>query len=162
MELSSAVEGALDSVRPAAEAKGVRLEYMLDPNAGVISGDPHRLQQIVWNLLSNAVKFTPAGGLVRVNLDRLDGEVKLTVRDTGKGISPQFLPYVFDRFRQAEIMISRTSGGLGLGLSIARHLVELHGGVIEASSEGEGCGATFTVTFPFRESLPVIAVQNVS
>ena len=162
VELSSAVEGALDSVRPAAEAKGVRLEYMLDPNAGVISGDPHRLQQIVWNLLSNAVKFTPAGGLVRVNLDRLDGEVKLTVRDTGKGISPQFLPYVFDRFRQAEIMISRTSGGLGLGLSIARHLVELHGGVIEASSEGEGCGATFTVTFPFRESLPVIAVQNVS
>ncbi|PYS00445.1 MAG: histidine kinase [Acidobacteria bacterium] len=162
VELSSAVEGALDSVRPAAEAKGVRLEYMLDPNAGVISGDPHRLQQIVWNLLSNAVKFTPSGGLVRVNLDRLDGEVKLTVRDTGKGISPQFLPYVFDRFRQAEIMISRTSGGLGLGLSIARHLVELHGGVIEASSEGEGCGATFTVTFPFRESLPVIAVQNVS
>ncbi len=162
VELSSAVEGALDSVRPAAEAKGVRLEYMLDPNAGVISGDPHRLQQIVWNLLSNAVKFTPSGGLVRVNLDRLDGEVRLTVRDTGKGISPQFLPYVFDRFRQAEIMISRTSGGLGLGLSIARHLVELHGGVIEASSEGEGCGATFTVTFPFRESLPVIAVQNVS
>ena len=162
VELSSAILAALDSVRPAAEAKGVRLECVLDPDAGVISGDPHRLQQIVWNLLSNAVKFTPSGGLVRIDLEHIEGEVKLTVRDTGRGISPQFLPYVFDRFRQAEIMISRTSGGLGLGLSIARHLVELHGGVIEAGSEGEGCGATFTVTFPFRESVSLIAVQNAS
>src|SRR5207245_3328834 len=99
---------------------------------------------------------------VRVHLERADSNVKLTVRDTGKGISPHFLPYVFDRFRQAETMISRTAGGLGLGLSIARHLVELHGGVIEASSEGEGRGSTFTVTFPLREVVPITAVQNAS
>lgn len=160
--LSSAVEAALDSVRPTAEAKGVRLEYELAPDTVPISGDPHRLQQIVWNLLSNALKFTPSGGLVRLKMEHTRDEAKLTVTDTGKGISPQFLPYVFDRFRQAETMSSRTASGLGLGLSIARHLVELHGGVIEASSEGEGRGATFTVTFPSREAVPVTAVQNAS
>jgi len=159
VEIASAVDAALDSVRPTADVKGVKLECTINGDAGIISGDPHRLQQIVWNLLSNAVKFTPSGGLVRVQLERADSNVKLTVRDTGKGISPHFLPYVFDRFRQAETMISRTAGGLGLGLSIARHLVELHGGVIEASSEGEGRGATFTVTFPFRET-PVVGIQN--
>jgi PAS domain S-box-containing protein len=162
VELSSAVEAALDSVRPAAEAKGVTLDCKLDDEAGIISGDPRRLQQVVWNLLSNAVKFTPGGGVVRVKLDRIDTQVQLTVSDTGKGISPQFLPFVFDRFRQAETMISRTSTGLGLGLSIARHLVELHGGLIEARSEGEGRGATFTVTFPFREAVPARAIQNAS
>lgn len=161
VELGAAVEAALDSVRPTADAKGVKLEYDLD-GAGTISGDPHRLQQIVWNLLSNAVKFTPSGGQVGIKLAHAGTEMKLTVTDTGKGISPHFLPYVFDRFRQGEAMASRTSGGLGLGLSIARHLVELHGGVIEASSEGEGRGATFTVTFPFKESFPVTAVQNAS
>ena len=155
--LSAAVEAALDSVKPAADAKDVRLECHLAPDCGLIMGDAHRLQQIVWNLLSNAVKFTPSGGQVKVTLRRLDSEIKLTVSDTGKGISPHFLPYVFERFRQAETMVSRTSTGLGLGLSIARHLVELHGGVIEASSEGEGQGATFTVTFPFREIFPVAA-----
>jgi PAS domain S-box-containing protein len=155
--LPGAVEAALDSVKPAADAKDVKLECALDPDCGLILGDPHRLQQIVWNLLSNAVKFTPAGGLVQVSLKRVGSEIKLTVNDTGKGISSHFLPYVFDRFRQAETMVSRTSTGLGLGLSIARHLVELHGGVIEASSEGEGRGATFTVTFPYREVLPVAA-----
>jgi len=162
VELPAAVEAALDSVRPAAEAKGVRLEYSADAQGGVISGDPHRLQQIVWNLLSNAVKFTPSGGLVRIVLERLDSHLKLTVQDTGKGINAQFLPYVFDRFRQAETMVSRTASGLGLGLSIARHLVELHGGFIEAHSDGEGRGATFTITFPYRESLPVMAIQNAS
>ena len=162
VELSSAVDAALDSVRPAADAKGVRLEYALKPGPGMISGDPHRLQQIVWNLLSNAVKFTPAGGMVKIKLERMESEVKLRITDTGKGIKPEFLPYVFDRFRQAEAMISRTSGGLGLGLSIARHLVELHGGLIEATSEGEGQGATFTVTFPLRESVSISAVQNAS
>jgi len=162
VELAAAVEAALDSVRPAAEAKGVRIEYIPDPHTGIISGDPHRLQQIVWNLLSNAVKFTPSGGLVRVALERVDSDLKLTVQDTGKGISPQFLPYVFDRFRQAETMISRTSTGLGLGLSIARHLVELHGGLIEAHSKGEGCGAMFTISFPYREYLPALAIQNAS
>jgi PAS domain S-box-containing protein len=162
VRLSSAVEAALDSVRPTAEAKGVRVECELAPDTGPISGDPHRLQQIVWNLLSNALKFTPSGGLVRLKLEYTGGEAKLTVSDTGKGISAQFLPYVFDRFRQAETMSSRTASGLGLGLSIARHLVELHGGVIEASSEGEGRGATFTVTFPLREAASVTAVQNAS
>jgi signal transduction histidine kinase len=129
---------------------------------GIIAGDHHRLQQIVWNLLSNAVKFTPAGGTVRIRLEYVRSEAKLTVVDTGRGISPQFLPYVFERFRQAETMASRTAGGLGLGLSIARHLVELHGGVIEATSEGEGRGATFTVTFPLREGISAAAVENVS
>ncbi len=162
VRLSSAVEAALDSVRPAADAKGVRLEFELASNTGSISGDPHRLQQIVWNLLSNAVKFTPSGGSVRLKLEYAEGQARLTVTDTGKGISPQFLPYVFDRFRQAETMSSRTASGLGLGLSIARHLVELHGGVIEASSEGEGRGATFSVTLPMREIIPVTAVQNAS
>jgi signal transduction histidine kinase len=157
VELASAVEAALDSVKPAADAKDVRLEYTLEQDSGLIMGDSHRLQQIVWNLLSNAVKFTPSGGLVRINLRRGDSEIRLTVTDTGKGISPQFLPYVFERFRQAETMVSRTSTGLGLGLSIARHLVELHGGIIEASSEGEGRGSTFTVTFPFREVIPATA-----
>jgi len=161
IRLSDAVEAALDSVRPTADAKGVRLECDLTPDRGFISGDQHRLQQIVWNLLSNAVKFTPAGGVVRVQLEYRNAEAKLIVRDTGRGISPQFLPYVFDRFRQAETMVSRTAGGLGLGLSIARHLVELHAGVIEASSEGEGRGATFTVTLPLREISTAI-VQNAS
>jgi PAS domain S-box-containing protein len=155
--LPAAVEAALDSVKPAADAKDVRMECHLEPDCGLIMGDAHRLQQIVWNLLSNAVKFTPPGGHVKVTLRRVDAEIKLTVNDTGRGISPHFLPYVFERFRQAETMVNRTSTGLGLGLSIARHLVELHGGVIEASSEGEGRGATFTVTFPFREIFPVAA-----
>ena len=161
IRLSDAVEAALDSVRPTADAKGVRMECDLMPDRGFISGDQHRLQQIVWNLLSNAVKFTPAEGVVRVQLEYKDAQAKLTVSDTGRGISAQFLPYVFDRFRQAETMVSRTAGGLGLGLSIARHLVELHAGVIEASSEGEGRGATFTVTLPLREISTAI-VQNAS
>jgi signal transduction histidine kinase len=161
VRLSEAVEAALDSVRPAAEAKGVRLECTI-MDGGTILGDPHRLQQIVWNLLSNGVKFTPSGGKVRIALEHIGGEAKLTVTDTGRGISPKFLPYVFDRFRQAETMASRTAGGLGLGLSIARHLVELHGGLIDAASEGEGRGATFTVIFPLREAISAAAIENVS
>jgi PAS domain S-box-containing protein len=161
VNLPEAVEAALDSVRPTAAAKGVRLESDLELAGGAISGDHRRLQQIVWNLLSNAVKFTPASGLVRVKLQYTESEARLTVSDTGKGISPNFLPFVFDRFRQAETMVSRTASGLGLGLSIARHLVELHGGMIEASSEGEGQGATFTVTFPLRENITA-AIQNAS
>jgi PAS domain S-box-containing protein len=162
VRLSEALEAALDSVRPTAEAKGVRLDCHISQDRGVIAGDQHRLQQIVWNLLSNAVKFTPAAGQVRIKLDYTEAEAKLTVSDTGRGISSHFLPYVFDRFRQAETMSSRTAGGLGLGLSIARHLVELHGGIIEATSEGEGRGATFTVTFPLRETITAAAVENVS
>jgi signal transduction histidine kinase len=162
VRLAEAVEAALDSVRPTADAKGVRIESEFCSDGGPISGDQHRLQQIVWNLLSNAVKFTPASGVVRVKLGYSGSEAKLIVSDTGKGISSSFLPFVFDRFRQAETMVSRTASGLGLGLSIARHLVELHGGMIEASSEGEGRGATFTVTFPLRETVPTAAVQNAS
>ncbi len=160
--LSSAVEAALDSVRPTADAKGVRLECELETQSAPISGDAHRLQQIVWNILSNAVKFTSSGGIVRILLESRECEARLIVSDTGKGISPQFLPYVFDRFRQGETMVVRTATGLGLGLSIARHLVELHGGVIEAGSEGEGRGATFTVTLPLRDNFPTAAVQNAS
>jgi PAS domain S-box-containing protein len=162
VRFSEAVEAALDSVRPMAEAKGVRLEYEIGTEKSFISGDQHRLQQIVWNLLSNAVKFTPASGLVQVDLRYTETEARLTVADSGRGISSKFLPYVFDRFRQAETMVSRTAGGLGLGLSIARHLVELHGGVIEASSEGEGRGATFSVTLPLREDISNAAIQNAS
>ena len=162
VRLSEAIEAALDAVRPTADAKGVRLECDLLPDRGIISGDQHRLQQIVWNLLSNAVKFTPAAGVVRLKLEYNDLEARITVSDTGRGITPQFLPFVFDRFRQAETMVSRTAGGLGLGLSIARHLVELHGGLIEASSEGEGRGATFTVTLPLRDTISSAIVQNAS
>jgi PAS domain S-box-containing protein len=162
VHLSDPVEAALESVRPAAEAKGVRLTCSVMPNGNMISGDPRRLQQIVWNLLSNAVKFTPSGGTVQLKLEYARSEAKLTVTDSGRGISARFLPYVFDRFRQAETMPSRTTGGLGLGLSIARHLVELHGGFIEAASEGEGRGATFTVTFPLRETFSAAAVENAS
>jgi PAS domain S-box-containing protein len=162
VRLSDAVEAALDSVKPAAEAKGVRIEISVSEGGGLISGDPQRLQQVVWNLLSNAVKFTPGGGCVRVRLKYSDNDATLTIADTGRGIPALFLPYVFDRFRQAETMSNRTSGGLGLGLSIARHLVELHGGVIEASSEGEGRGATFTVTLPLPHRVSAAAVENAS
>src|SRR5262249_23634150 len=141
---------------------GVRLESTIEREGGMVAGDQHRLQQIVWNLLSNAVKFTATAGIVRINLHYTPAEARLSVKDNGKGISPKFLPYVFDRFRQAETMARRTAGGLGLGLSITRHLVELHGGLIEASSEGEGLGATFTVTLPLRGAASPPQVENAS
>jgi PAS domain S-box-containing protein len=148
VELEAVVEAAADSVRPAAQARGVRLEVGLDWRGGRVAGDPDRLQQVVWNLLSNAVKFTPGGGRVDVTLTAADGHAEIRVADTGQGIPPEFLPYVFDRFRQADQQITREHGGLGLGLSIVRHLVELHGGTIRAESEGEGRGATFVVSLP--------------
>jgi PAS domain S-box-containing protein len=148
VDLVPAIGAALDAVRPPAEAKGVELASAVDTAVGVIRGDPDRLQQVVWNLLSNAIKFTPAGGRVEVRLARVDGEAELSVSDTGEGIRPGFLPYVFDRFRQADSTSTRAHGGLGLGLSIARHLVELQGGRIEAHSRGIGRGATFTVRLP--------------
>lgn len=154
---ASAIETALESVRPMAEAKGVRLLDLLDPNAGPVSGDAGRLQQIVWNLLSNAIKFTPKGGRVEVRLERINSHIEITVSDTGDGISPEFLPYVFDRFRQADASSARTSGGLGLGLAIVRHLVELHGGVVKVESPGIGKGAVFTVRLPLR---PVTARKD--
>lgn len=142
------IQAAVDAVRPAADAKGIRLELMLDPLAGPVSGDPSRLQQVIWNLLSNAVKFTPRGGKVQVVLERVNSHLEISVADTGSGISPEFLPHVFERFRQADASTTRSHGGLGLGLSIAKHLVELHGGNIRAESPGAGLGATFTVVLP--------------
>lgn len=149
VDLIYIINAAIDSIRPTAEAKGIRLQMMLDPAAGPISGDADRLQQIVWNLLTNAVKFTPKGGRIQVKVQRVNSHVEIVVSDSGVGISKEFLPYVFDRFRQADASITRTHGGLGLGLSIVRQLVDLHGGSVSVQSEGEKKGATFTITLPF-------------
>ena len=148
VELPQIIEAAIDSIRPAAEARGIRLQVTLDTNSGLVSGDPDRLQQVVWNLLSNAVKFTDKGGRVQVRLERINSHIEITVSDTGRGISPAFLPYVFDRFRQADSSITRMQGGLGLGLAIVRHLIELHGGSVKAYSPGEGQGSTFSLQLP--------------
>jgi len=142
------IESAIESARPAAEAKSIRLQMLLDPQAGPVSGDPNRLQQIVWNLISNAIKFTPKKGRVQLRLERINSSVEISVSDTGQGISPEFLPYVFERFRQSDSTTSRRHGGLGLGLSIVRQLVEMHGGSVSVASPGEGQGATFVVTMP--------------
>ena len=147
-ELREVIEAAAESIRPTAEAKGVRLQILLEPNVGPVFGDQERLQQIVWNLLSNGVKFTRKGGTVQVTLQRINSHVEVVVSDTGVGISADFLPHVFDRFRQADGSTTRTYGGLGLGLAIVRHLVELHGGTTWAESPGEEQGAKFTVRFP--------------
>jgi PAS domain S-box-containing protein len=154
VDLSSVITAAADAARPAAEAKGIRLQILLDPQAEPISGDPDRLQQIVWNMLSNSVKFTPKGGRVQVRLERINSHVEIVISDTGKGIEKEFLPHVFDRFRQSDGSMTRRHGGLGLGLAIVRQLVELHGGQVSVSSEGDGQGATFTV------SLPVLPVRR--
>jgi signal transduction histidine kinase/CheY-like chemotaxis protein len=148
LDLIDVIDAAIDIVRPASDAKGVRIHRVLDSEAGHVSGDPDRLQQVVWNLLSNAVKFTPRGGSVQVRLERVDSHCELAVSDTGEGIAPAFLPYVFDRFSQADKSSTRSHGGLGLGLGIVRHLVELHGGTVQAFSPGEGQGSTFAVHLP--------------
>ncbi|HEY4957702.1 MAG TPA: ATP-binding protein [Caldimonas sp.] len=147
-DVASVVEAAVEAARPSAEAKGISLHTVLDPLAGPVSGDPNRLQQVVWNLLSNAVKFTPRNGKIEVRLERIDSHLEITVRDDGIGIEAHFLPQVFDRFRQADASTTRSQGGLGLGLSIARQLVELHGGSVRASSDGPGHGAAFVVSLP--------------
>src|SRR5689334_9617175 len=149
VDLIYIVNAAIDSIRPAADAKGIQLQSMLDPAVGPISGDADRLQQIVWNLLTNAVKFTPKEGKIQIKVQRVDSHVEIVVSDSGVGISKEFLPYVFDRFRQADASTTRIHGGLGLGLSIVRQLVDLHGGSVSVESEGEGKGATFTITLPF-------------
>ena len=149
VDLISIVNAAIDSIRPAADAKAIRLQALLDPAAGPISGDADRLQQIVWNLLTNAVKFTPKSGRIHVRVQRINSHVEIVVSDSGVGISKEFLPYVFDRFRQADASSTRIHGGLGLGLSIVRQLVDLHGGSVSVQSEGQGKGATFTITLPF-------------
>jgi PAS domain S-box-containing protein len=148
LALTSVVETVVSALRPAAEAKQLQLEPDLDPTAGPVTGDPDRLQQIITNLLSNAIKFTPDGGRVEVRLERVDSHARLTVRDTGAGIRAEDLPYIFERFRQADSTSTRSHSGLGLGLAIVRHLVELHGGAVHAESQGEGQGAAFTVELP--------------
>jgi len=148
VDIGRIVAEAVESVRPSAEAKQVRLHTVLDTRENVIRGDAHRLQQIMWNLLSNAIKFTPKGGRVHVAISRVNSHVEITVHDTGQGIQREFLPHVFERFRQADSSTVRSHGGLGLGLAIVRHLTELHGGTATATSPGEGQGATFTVLLP--------------
>ncbi len=151
-ELHPVIEAAAESIRPTAAAKAVRLQVLLDAYVGPVFGDRERLQQVLWNLLSNAVKFTPGGGFVKVSLHRVNSHAEITVNDSGEGIKPDFLPHVFDRFRQADGSTTRTYGGLGLGLAIVRHLVELHGGKVRAESAGEGQGATFIVKIPLMLS----------
>ena len=153
----SPVEAAVEALRPAAEAKSIRIQKIIDTSVGAISGDPERLQQIVWNLLSNAVKFTAKGGRIQVRLERINSHIEIIVSDTGIGIKPEFLPFVFERFRQGDPAPTRSHGGLGLGLAIVRHLVELHGGEVHADSHGEGQGATFTVKLPI---IPVYQRQE--
>jgi len=148
VELAETIEAAIDSVSPAAEAKNIEIHREFSPSPVVISGDPTRLQQVVWNLLSNAAKFTPEGGKITVSLRRSKSQAEIVVSDTGEGISSEFLPFVFERFRQADSSTARIHSGLGLGLSIVRHLVESHGGTVSADSPGEGQGATFTVRLP--------------
>ncbi len=154
IELSAVVEAAAESVLPAAKAKDIRVQRVLDYGSSLISGDPDRLQQVVWNLLSNAIKFTPKGGRVQIRLERVNSYIEIIVTDTGMGIPATLLPHVFDRFRQADSTSTRQYGGLGLGLAIVRHLVEMHGGTVEVESAGEGLGSTFTV------KLPLIAVRS--
>jgi signal transduction histidine kinase len=148
LKLIPVIGAAVETVCPAAEAKGIHLNALLDPAAETVSGDAERLQQVVWNLLSNAVKFAPKGGRIEVRLERADTHVEIVVADNGQGIKPEFPPYVFEHFRQEEGGTSRQQGGLGLGLAIVRRIVELHGGTVRAASEGLGKGATFTVALP--------------
>jgi PAS domain S-box-containing protein len=169
VNLAPLIEKAMDVVRPAADAKGIALEADLDREADQITGDPDRLQQVVWNLLSNAVKFTKDGGHVEVRLGRVDPYIQISVSDTGCGISAEFMPYLFERYRQADASGARRKGGLGLGLTLVRQLVEMHGGSVTAESDGEGKGATFIVKLPVRaiytaeaERQPLAAIQTKS
>jgi signal transduction histidine kinase/ActR/RegA family two-component response regulator len=148
LDVGAVLDATLESVRPAAAAKGLHLEAIKLPIAQPVLGDAARLQQVLWNLLSNAVKFTPEGGVVAVRMETTGTHLAVEVSDTGRGIDPAFLPHMFERFRQADSSTTRREGGLGLGLAIVRHLVELHGGTVEASSAGEGLGATFRVQLP--------------
>jgi signal transduction histidine kinase len=146
--VADVIHGAVDAIAAAANAKGVRLDTVVEPNVGTVSADPERLQQIVWNLLSNAVKFTPKDGLVSLSVTRRSSALHVTVSETGAGIDPALLPYVFDRFRLGASGHAKSHGGLGLGLAIVRNLVELHGGTVSAYSDGVGRGATFEVLLP--------------
>ncbi|MGH7300902.1 MAG: ATP-binding protein, partial [Candidatus Rokuibacteriota bacterium] len=154
VDLAAVINTALDSVRLAAEAKAIQLAVILDPSARHLTGDASRLQQVVWNLLANAIKFTSSGGRVEVRLEPAGGQAQITVTDTGEGVAAEFLPFIFDRFRQGDSTITRRHGGLGLGLAIVRHLVELHEGTVKAQSAGEGYGTTFIIRLPRAEAVP--------
>jgi PAS domain S-box-containing protein len=156
VDLLAVIENALETVRPSAAAREIRLQPALDPRAGPVSGDPSRLQQVFWNLLSNAIKFTPKGGRVQILLERVNSHVEVSVTDTGVGINPEFLPRLFERFSQADSSTTRHHGGLGIGLAIVKQLVELHGGMVRAKSAGEGQGATFIVTLPLTVVHPAL------
>jgi CheY-like chemotaxis protein len=157
VELPELIDNTIESIRPAADARSLRIERIVDPLAGPVSGDPSRLQQVLWNLLTNAIKFTPKGGKIQVVLERVNSHVELSVMDSGDGIDQEFLPYLFERFSQSDASTTRKHGGLGLGLSIVKTLVELHGGAIRATSDGAGKGSTFVIHLPLRASK---AVQN--
>ena len=165
LDVATVINATLDSIRPTAQAKGIELSAELDAT-GSVRGDPNRLQQVLWNLLTNAVKFTPKDGRIDVKLARVNSHLEITVTDTGDGIAPEFLPHVFDRFRQADNSSARRYGGLGLGLSIVKQLVELHGGSISANSAGRGHGATFRISLPIAptddRSVPAIAQENLA
>jgi two-component system CheB/CheR fusion protein len=160
IDLSTVIDAAIDVVRPAIDAKGLQLKTNLAEFGPSIFGDERRLQQALWNLLSNAVKFTPAGGLIEIHLEYTDFHARVVVKDTGNGIDPELLPHVFERFRQGHQSRSAKHGGLGLGLSIAHHLVELHGGTIEVSSGGEGQGAEFIIRLPLENAIERLMVEQ--
>jgi signal transduction histidine kinase/ActR/RegA family two-component response regulator len=155
--VTDVVLAAIETLEPALDARNLRLEKSLDRDAGQIVADPDRVQQIIWNLLSNAIKFTPEGGSIQIRTARMDGTVEIAVRDSGIGIAPEFIPFIFERFHQADVGTRRRFGGLGLGLAIVRHLVELHGGTVAVESRGEGSGATFRVMLPIRAVAPQAA-----
>jgi len=162
LDIASVTRAAINVVQPAADAKSITLDYYAEPGLGAISADSARLQQIIWNLLSNAVKFTPNGGNISVRVEQNESDARVIVKDSGQGIDPEFLPRVFDRFRQADSSTTRSFGGLGLGLAIVRHLVELHGGTVSAQSDGVNKGATFSATFPLLSErlAPVTTIHS--
>ena len=162
LHVAAVLEAALDTVRPAATAKGVHLEAVVDPGAGAMMGDPARLQQVVWNLVMNAVKFTPKGGRVTAQLRRVNAHIEIVVSDTGEGIAPEHMPRLFQRFGQADSSSTRRHTGLGIGLSLVRHLVDLHGGTVSAQSAGPGLGSTFTVMLPVSAAPAVLPPQVAS
>jgi Histidine kinase-, DNA gyrase B-, and HSP90-like ATPase/Replication initiator protein A len=153
LNLAATIKAALESLAPAIEAKQIDLRTWFDPGLAMISGDPSRLQQVIWNLVNNASKFTPSGGRIEIKAERVGHQVKITVTDTGQGIAPELLPHLFERFQQGDISTKRSSGGLGLGLAIVKHIVEMHGGIVSAASAGPGHGATFTVLLPITASM---------
>jgi CheY-like chemotaxis protein len=161
LQLSPLIAAVLESLLPGARAKNIRVLPVLDPSAGPVLGDPDRLQQVLWNLVSNAIKFTPAGGQIQVRLAQADGQVQIVVQDSGVGIPREFVPHVFDTFRQRDSSDTRPHGGVGLGLALVRQLVELHGGSVHAESAGENRGATFTVSLPAVAEAEPVAVPTV-